>query len=109
MSVFYLRRNDTAPPIEVTLSDERGVIDLTAATTVHFTMWTDVAIKVNRAAATIVTAADGVVSYAWAAADTDTAGTYNCEWEITWSDGTQQTVPSDMNDTVQILADGDAI
>ena len=109
MASFYIKQHDTAPAIQAVLSDESGRIDLTAATDVRFTMWTSAAIKVNRALATITTAKSGLVSYAWQSRDTDTAGTYSCEWEITWSNGTKQTVPSDMNDTVLITADGDQI
>jgi len=109
VAVFFLRQHDTAPAIQAVLSDERGRIDLTAATEVRFTMWTSAAIKVNRILATINDAKGALVSYSWASRDTDTAGSYNCEWEILWNNGTQQTVPSDMNDTVEILADGDQI
>jgi hypothetical protein len=48
-------------------------------------------LKVN-AAATIVDAENGRVSYAWAAGDTDTPGLYKAEWEV-MSGGLRRTFP----------------
>jgi hypothetical protein len=60
--------------------------------------------KVN-AACTITTAASGIVTYEWIADDTDTAGTYNAEWQITYDNGKKLTVPNDTYETVVVKAD----
>jgi len=51
-------------------------------------------IKVDSQEAEIVTAASGTVRYDWAAGETNTAGKYLFEWEITDADGNIQTVPT---------------
>lgn len=106
-STFYLKRGDRRPVIQATLKDSVGAIDLTTAVGVAFQMsHPGGAVKVN-AAATIVTAASGIVRYSWGATDTDTAGVFDAEWEIDWGAGLTQTVPSDGFDRVVISDDLD--
>jgi hypothetical protein len=105
---FSIKTFDRLPSIQATLSSAGAPIDLTTATTVTFIMRPagGGAPKVNAAAA-IVNAAGGVVRYDWAAIDTNTAGSYQAEWQITWSTGKKQTVPTLAYHTVDVLADLD--
>lgn len=106
MNTFTIKRNDTAPAYEATLEAPAGTpVDLTGAT-VRFIMATpDMAtVKVN-ASATISDAAAGEVTYSWQAADTDTAGTYRAEWQVTFGSGAIRTFPSNGYLSVVVLAD----
>lgn len=96
---IQFKRGDTAPKLRATLfADDAGTtpLNLTTATAVQFIMATAPAQpgtpKVN-AAAVIVGAAAGRVDYTWQGTDTDTAGTYQAEFQVTWNDGTKQTFP----------------
>jgi hypothetical protein len=109
MSTFNLKQGDRLPLVTCDL--QQGVdtatptaIDLTLASSVTFSMWDrkTKAVKVSAAACTIVTAASGSVSWAPGATDTDTPGTYDAQWRVTFS-GLAMTVPDgDGYDTVII-------
>lgn len=111
MTVTNYKRNDRLPIYTATLVQQLdGVttpIDLTG-TTVTFIMRAedDLAPKVE-AEATVVDAEAGAVSYAWAVGDLATAGTYLCEWQVTYPDGRTLTVPSSGYDQIRVLADLD--
>ncbi len=59
------------------------------------------------AAATIVTAAQGLVEYAFAAADLDTAGDFFGEFEVTFADSTVQKFPNPGHLHIQVTEDLD--
>lgn len=96
---FVITQGNRAPALVATLKDAAGaVIDLTAATAVTFTMRnsSDGTVKVNAAAGTFVgTRTSGQVSYAWGTTDTNTVGTYQAKFTVTWSDGTTTSFPTD--------------
>lgn len=110
---FEMQRHDRLPSIQATLS-----ADLTGAASVKFIMrkasadWVPdftggVSPKVN-ATATIVTPASGVVRYDWLAIDTDTAGSYVGQWQVTWTAGSKpQSFPTKTYHTILIRADLD--
>lgn len=103
-TTHYLRVGDRLPKLRRQLVDANGAaIDLTAST-VAFRMWpqTGGALKINNGACAIVDAATGVVEYSWAAIDTDTAGTFLGEFEITLA-GLGQTVPADPRNNVVVV------
>lgn len=104
-----IKRGDTGPPLNATLSDANGAINLTTATQVKILFASIDADPVDTfsGVCTIVDAALGKVRYTWAIDGTDTnvAATYHVEFEITWGDGTKWTVPNDTYKSVEIKAD----
>tara|TARA_R110000822_G_scaffold68652_5_gene167029 strand:+ start:608 stop:931 length:324 start_codon:yes stop_codon:yes gene_type:complete len=105
MMTFRIKQNDTSPQIEAVLSDAAGTaIDLSGAA-VRFHMRRAGGAVVIDAAATIVTAAAGLVRYVWLAGDTATAGSYQAEFEATYADGAIETFPNAANIQIDILAD----
>lgn len=103
---FYVKQNDTSPAMLATLQDADGnAIDITGAS-VRFHMR---AIGSNQTTvdgdATIVTASSGLVRYDWIAADTDTVGSYQAEFEVTYADSSIETFPNDGYIRVEITDD----
>ena len=108
--MFSIKRGDRRPYLEVIL-EERITDGASAAynltgLTVRFLMRNKVTgvLKVDQPA-TIVTATDGRVRYAWGAADTDTVGLYQVEWEINYGTGVTQTVPGSDYQYVNVTQD----
>jgi hypothetical protein len=103
MARFNIKVGDTAPDLQATLKNSDGsVIDLSSASAVLFHMREKgTTTALIESAATIVSAAGGVVKYVWQAGDTDTEGTYDGEFEITFNDGSISTVPN--NGYIEIL------
>lgn len=99
---FYIKQNDTQPRMLATLKDgDENLIDLTGAS-VRFHMRTVGGSVVTDSAAVVVTAGSGLVRYDWQAADTDTVGSYQAEFEVTYADGTIETFPNNGYIRVQI-------
>lgn len=91
---FEIKRNDRRPRYRVQLTSNGEPVDLTGATNAYFIMKTGTLTnKINRGVMTFVDRATGIVEYAWANLDTDTAGSYNAEVEVDWG-GEPQTFPS---------------
>jgi len=103
---FSIKQNDTAPSLRATLRDGSGtVIDLTDATVrFHMKAVGGTAVKVD-ALSNIIDAEGGIVQYNWASNDTDTAGSYYAEFEVTYSDGTIETFPNNSNLSISIRAE----
>jgi hypothetical protein len=101
---FYLKRGDTSPSLVYALTPT-GVV-LTGAT-VRFNMrLAGGAVKVSRAAAVIVTeTGTPTVRYDWQAANVDTAGFYEAEFEVTYAGGAVETFPNADFIAVQIGGD----
>lgn len=107
MARIVLKKDDLLPNVRATLTDNEGnAVDLTLASSVKFVMKSPSATtaKVD-AAGTIVTAASGIVQYTWATGDTDTAGTFNAEFEVCWDVGVYQTFPANGYLEVEIIPD----
>lgn len=106
MSTFYIKQNDTVPSIRATLKNGSGnAVDL-ASTTIRFHMRAlgGTSAKVD-AAASIINANTGIVQYDWDAADTDTVGSYQAEFEVTYSDSTVETFPNNGYILIKITDD----
>jgi hypothetical protein len=103
---FVIKQNDTSPALLATLRDAAGAaINLTGAT-IRFHMRRSGRTTVTvDAAATIVTADSGAVRYDWDAADTATAGVFEAEFEVTYSDASIETFPNNKNIPVTITDD----
>ena len=103
---FYVKQNDTSPAMLATLQDASGnAINITGAS-VRFHMR-----KIGRtelivdADVAIVTEESGLVRYDWDAADTDTIGSYQAEFEVTYADASIETFPNDGYIRVEITDD----
>jgi len=108
---FTIKKHDLRPRYRVQLTStdpgtgEQVPVDLTAATSVRFMMsaTTGGALVVDEAG-TFVDKPTGIVEYIWTSGDTDTAGTYNIEFEVMWG-AEPQTYPSEGYFTATINED----
>lgn len=101
--IFYIKQGDTSPLLRAVLKDAAGTaVDLTGAT-VRFTLRSPAGVVVvNRAAASVITAASGIVEYVWQTGDTANAGINQAEFEVTYSDLSIETFPNFGHFRVQI-------
>ena len=92
---FSIKKGDTGPRLVYALTPA-AEIDLTGAT-VRFNMRSRATgtIRINRAAAVIVTATGTpTVAYDWQAGDTATAELCDAEFEVTYAGGVVETFPN---------------
>lgn len=104
-SVTRRTRGDTGPPFISTIKDSnKTVVDLTGATQVRFHMNERLSeLSVIDAAGALYDAPNGQVIYNIQVGDLDIEeGDYDQEWEITLSDGTVVTYPTNKKNTVKI-------
>ena len=93
-SRFNIKQNDTSPAIQITcLDSDSTAIDVTGASVRFLMRDKDGTVKVT-GVGEVVTPTAGVIKYDWAAADTDTSGGYEAEFEVTYADGTIETFPN---------------
>ena len=94
---FYIKQNDTRPELDTFLRDDKDrSINITGAT-VKFSMRnasTNVG-KISLAAVTVVSSTAGRVKYSFTASDTDTAGNFDGEFQVTFIAGQIETFPND--------------
>ena len=106
---FRIKTNDTSPKLAVTLEDANSnPINITGANGVRFHMkaFGATSLKVD-APMTVTSASGGIVQYPWVGADTNTAGTYYGEVEVTYADNTIETFPNNGYFTIIIKEDLD--
>lgn len=95
MADFWIRQGDTAPQLEVTCQDDNGnAVDLSGATAVQFHLADKQYAEKVSASGSIKDAAAGKVVYAWSDGDTDEAGEFYGEFQVTHADGSIQTFPN---------------
>lgn len=106
---FELKRNDLRPRFRVQLTQtnpalptEQIPVDLTDAASIDFKMGDGT--TTVEGPASFVDRTEGIVEYVWTAGDTDTAGDFNCEFEVMWG-SEPQTFPSAGYFTVRINPD----
>lgn len=112
-STFTIKQGDSAPPLQVTLTDSTGaVIDLSGNLGITFEMKLRqhagndaVARKVDAVATVVGPETDGVVKYDWVSADTTDVGEYVGEFRIVGSDGKIRTAPNPAFITVRVVED----
>ena len=112
MADFSIKRNDLLPALEVVLRDADGdPVDLTSATGCVFHMRdeADEVLKITGGTCNInADPTTGKVTYVWgtkALTDTDTAGVYYGEFEVTWTGGKLQSFPSIGYVDIEIVQD----
>lgn len=103
-----IKRGDTGPAFRATLRDANGdAVNLSGATALFYMR--DIkgqrTIKVSAGAMTIIDAPGGRVEYPWAAGDTDTAGLFDAEVQVTFGDGEVQTFPNNDHHRVEVMED----
>ena len=105
---FRIKTNDTSPKLSVTLTDALGTPIGLAGCSARFHMkaFGASSLKID-AVADIEDVVNGIVEYSWQAGDTDTAGTYYGEIEVTYGDATVETFPNNGYFTVIIKEDLD--
>lgn len=105
---FRIKTNDTSPKLSVTLTDALGTpIGLAGcAARFHMKAFGASSLKID-AVADIEDIINGIVEYSWQAGDTDTAGTYYGEIEVTYGDATVETFPNNGYFTIIIKEDLD--
>ena len=105
---FKIKTNDTSPKLTVDLEDASGsVIDLSGSTArFHMKKYGATSLKVDNVA-DVTDEDNGRVEYTWSSGDTDEAGTYYGEIEITYGDDTVETFPNSGYFTIIIQEDLD--
>ena len=93
---FNIKQNDTAPSLVAVLRDTRGRPRiLTGATVVlHMRLQSDSTVKITSGSCTLTDASLGIVTYPFTASNTDTAGVYLAEIQVTYADATVETFPN---------------
>ena len=94
---FYIKQNDTRPELDVFLRDDKDrSINVTGAT-VKFNMRNsaDTTVKIDTGSVTTVSSTAGRVKYSFTAANTDTAGNFEGEFQVTFVGGQVETFPND--------------
>ncbi len=105
-TVVTYKANDTAPPLEATLSWQDGAtIDLTGATVVFNLRAKSRGVGVVRGPVTVVDASLGKVRYDWQPGDLAEPGEYLAEFEVTLASGHVITVPNGGYLMIRVLPD----
>jgi len=100
---FIIKQGDTRDYLRVPLQGSDGNPAQIAAATVKFNMRQGKKVVVDHGTVFIIDVPTATVEYRWATADTAIAGSdFEGEFEVTYSDGTIQTFPDDVNIPIYI-------
>ena len=109
MTDFHIKRGDTLPPLQMTLSDSEGVIDLTNVTTVKLLARAPSGVIVEREFDVDSPATGGNITYEFVAEDWEAdgfvPGFWTTEVELTYADGSILTIPTIGQKTMQVEGD----
>lgn len=95
-NVFKITQGDTAKPLEVVLSDNNGVVNLTdCSVKIYMAYQGTTTKKINGAACTVLSASEGKVRYSFISTDVDTVGIYDVQFVVTNSANKLTTFPTD--------------
>ena len=99
-----MKTGDRLPSIRRKLAsaETSQPLDLTGATARFIMMDVDGNVKVNASAIVESPETDGTIRYDWAAGDTSEDGTFEAEFQITFSTGEVYTMPNDGHIIVEI-------
>ena len=106
MTVYEMKRNDTRPKPDAILKFNDGSLAQLTGASVRFIarhQGTDI-VKID-GVATITDIPTAAVEYDITADDSDTAGNFDVEWEVTFADATEQTWPTRGSDLLVIAGD----
>ena len=103
---FYIKQNDTKPIISATLINVDGsVANLTGASIAFKMRKSGETSSTVDSSATIASASTGEVAYSWIASNTQTVGSYEGEFQVTYADGGIQTFPNSRYIEIEIVDD----
>jgi hypothetical protein len=111
--LFKIKRNDTLPTIQVSISTKGNLgqktgFDLIGVTAVTFTMVDDCSnSKIYNQPAQIVCPSGGTIQYNWQDGDTDTEGIFFGEFELKYATGQRLSIPTQEGIKIEILKDLD--
>lgn len=106
MTVYEMKRNDLMPVADALLRMADGSIPNLSGASIRFiARYQGSSIVKIDGAATITNEPTAAVEYAFVAGDTDTAGNFDVEWEVTFGNGKPQTFPTRGYDLLVIGGD----
>jgi hypothetical protein len=97
---FYLRKGDTGPYYYVQITDSSGAVNLSGGTVTVTMKSLTGTVKVDAAAASITSAANGYVEYQWTTTDTNWPTNFLIEFKLTLG-GRIYTFPT--RDTARVI------
>lgn len=108
-NVFTVKQNDTLPSLVVGIKT-RGVMDevipfnLSAVTACTFSMIDGFGnLAISSSSASTLCASGGTIEYEWLSDDTTQSGKFLGEFELSFSGGTQMTVPTTGGIEIQVI------
>lgn len=102
---FTIKQDNTSPLLGAQLQDaDFNPIDLTGATVVFNMSDISDGVVISGAACTVTDEENGRVQYAWQSSDTETAGSFRGEFQVTYSGGDVETFPNNGYIRVNIIA-----